>query len=61
MLGIKLKLSTAFHPETDGQTEIMNQYLARRLRPFVNYYQDNWSELLPLVDYAQLTLRHENA
>lgn len=60
ILGIRLKLSTAFHPETDGQTEIMNQYLAQRLRPFVNYYQDNWSELLPVMDYAQLTLLHES-
>ena len=60
ILRIKLKLSTAFHPETDGQTEIMNQYLSQRLRPFVNYYQDNWSELLPLMDYAQLTLPHES-
>jgi len=56
ILGIKIKLSTAFHPQTDGQTEIMNQYLDQRLRPFVNYYQDNWSELLPMMDYAQLTL-----
>ena len=38
----------------------MNQYLAQRLRPFVNYYQDNWSELLPIMDYAQLTLPHES-
>ena len=52
ILSIKLKLSTAFHPQTDGQTEIMNQYLDQRLRPFVNYYQDNWSEMLPMMDYA---------
>ena len=59
ILGIKLKLSTAFHPQTDGQTEIMNQYIDQRLRPFVNYYQDNWSELLPIIDHAQFTLPHE--
>lgn len=60
ILGIQLKLSTAFHPQTDGQTEIMNQYLDQRLRPFVSYYQDNWSELLPMMDYAQLTLPHSS-
>lgn len=60
ILGVKLKLSTAFHPQTDGQTEIMNQYLDQRLRPYVNYYQENWSELLPLMDYAQLILPHSS-
>jgi transposase InsO family protein len=60
ILGIKLKLSTAYHPQTDGQTEIMNQYIDQRLRPFVNYYQDNWSELLPMIDYAQATVPHES-
>lgn len=60
LLGTRLKLSTAYHPQTDGQTEIMNQYLGQRLRPFVNYYQDNWSELLPMMDYAQLTLPHSS-
>lgn len=60
ILGIRLKLSTAYHPQTDGQTEIMNQYLDQRLRPFVNHYQDNWSDLLPMMDYAQLTLPHSS-
>lgn len=60
LLGTQLRLSTAHHPQTDGQTEIMNQYLEQRLRPFVNYYQDNWSELLPMMDYAQLTLPHSS-
>jgi hypothetical protein len=60
ILGIKLKLSTAYHPQTDGPTEIVNQYLDQRLRPFVNYFQDNWAELLPLMDYAQATLPHDS-
>ena len=60
ILGIKLKLSTAYHPQTDGQTEIMNQYLDQRLRPYVSYYQDNWSEMLPIMDHAQLVLPHDS-
>ena len=60
LLGIKLKLSTAHHPQTDGQTKIINQYLEQRLKPFINYYQDNWLELLPIMDYAQLTLPHSS-
>jgi transposase InsO family protein len=60
ILGIRIKLSTSHHPQTDGQTEVMNQYLDQRLRPFITYHQDNWSELLPMMDYAQLTLWHES-
>ena len=52
LMGIKQKLSTAYHPQTDGNTEIMNQYLDQRLRPFISYYQDNWSDLLPCMDWA---------
>jgi transposase InsO family protein len=60
ILSVKLKLSTAFHPQTDGQTEIINQYIDQRLRPFVSYYQDNWSEMLPLIDHTQLVLPHDS-
>jgi transposase InsO family protein len=60
ILGIRLKLSTAEHPQTDGQTEIANQYLDQRLRPFVNHYKDNWSELLPMMDFASAMLVHES-
>jgi transposase InsO family protein len=58
IIGVRIKLSTAYHKQTDGQTEIMNKYIDQRLRPFVNYYQDNWSDLLPLIDRAQVTLPH---
>jgi transposase InsO family protein len=60
IIGVEIRLSTADHPQTDGQTEIMNQYNDQRLRPFVNYYQDDWSDQLPLMDYAQLTLPYSS-
>jgi hypothetical protein len=60
IIGVKIKLSTAYHKETDGQTEIMNRYIDQRLRPFVSYYQDNWSDLLPLMDRVQMTLPHSS-
>ena len=60
ILGIKMKLSTADHPQTDGQTENMNQYIDQRLRPFVSFYQDDWDELIPMVDFAQATLVQES-
>jgi len=44
MLGIDSKLSTAFHPQTDGQTERMNQELEQYLRMFINYQQEQWPE-----------------
>lgn len=52
LLGVKLKLSTAFHPQTDGQTERLNQTMETYLRSYVNYQQDNWAELLPLAQFA---------
>ena len=44
--------STAFHPQTDGQTERLNQTLEQYLRIFINYDQDDWVQLLPLAEYA---------
>ena len=44
MLGIKTKLSTAFHPQTDRQTERMNQELEQYLRMFINHHQEQWLE-----------------
>jgi transposase InsO family protein len=41
ILQIKLKLSTARHTQTDGQTEIANQYIQQRLRPYINFAQDD--------------------
>ena len=49
---IKLTTSTAYHPQTDGQTEHVNQKMEQFLHLFVNERQDNWDELLPLGKFA---------
>jgi hypothetical protein len=51
-LGPKLRLSTAFHPESDGQTERTNQTLEQYLRCYINYPQNNWVEYLPIAQFA---------
>jgi len=52
MLGVKRCMSTAYHPQTDGQTERTNQVLEGYLRTFVNYDQDDWYQLLPLAEHT---------
>ena len=52
LMGTRLKLSTAFHPETDGQTERTNQTLEQYLRHYVNNTQNNWAQLLPMAQLA---------
>ena len=51
-LGIKQKMSTAYHPQTDGQMEWVNQVLGDYLHIFVNYDQDDWYHLLPVAEFA---------
>jgi len=52
MLGVKRRMSTAYHPQNDGQTERTNQVLEGYLRTFVNYDQNDWYQLLPLAEHA---------
>ena len=51
-LGTKVKLLTAYHPWTDGQTEQTNQTLEQYLRHYINFKQNNWIDLLPLAQFA---------
>ena len=51
-LGITSKLSTAYHPQTDGQTERANQDVERYLRSYCNYMQDDWSTWLSMAEFA---------
>jgi len=52
MLGIETRLLTAFHPQTDGQTEQMNQELEQYLRFFIDHRQKDWLEWLALAEFA---------
>ena len=52
MVGIQQNISTAFHPQTDGQTERVNAVLEQYLRGYCGYQQDNWAELLTMSEFA---------
>jgi hypothetical protein len=52
MLGIEGKLSTAYHPQTDGQTERTNQEIEQFLRSFVDHRQENWPEWLAVAEFT---------
>jgi Reverse transcriptase (RNA-dependent DNA polymerase)/RNase H-like domain found in reverse transcriptase/Integrase zinc binding domain/Chromo (CHRromatin Organisation MOdifier) domain/Retroviral aspartyl protease len=51
-MGTSLKMSTAFHPQTDGQTERMNRVLEDMLRNYVDPCQDDWDKHLPMAEFA---------
>ena len=51
MLGITQNLSTAYHPQTDGQSERMNQTMEGLLRIFCNHQANDWAEWLSVVQY----------
>ena len=51
-LGIKRRLSIAFHPQTNGQTERKNSTIEAYLQAFVNFEQNDWARLLPIAEFA---------
>jgi len=52
LLGIQTKLSTAYHPQTDGQMERINQELEQYLRVFIDYRQEQWPDWLGMAEFA---------
>jgi hypothetical protein len=59
-LNTKRRLSTAFHPQTDGQTERQNQVLEQYLRTYCNYEQDDWANLLVAAELAYNDSQHDS-
>jgi hypothetical protein len=57
-LRMNLSYSSAYHPQTDGQTERINEVIEAYLRAFTNYTQDDWDEWLDLAEMAFNNSRH---
>jgi len=60
MLGIKSKLSTAFHPQTNRQTERVNQKLEQYLRMFIDHRQEQWPDWLGMAEFAYNNKTHSS-
>jgi hypothetical protein len=52
-------MSTAFHPQTDGQTERYNAELEAYLRIFCAYESDTWNKMLPIAQFVHNSRTHE--
>ncbi|KAB5587482.1 Retrotransposable element Tf2 [Ceratobasidium theobromae] len=59
LLQIAPSFSTAYHPQSDGQSEIKNQWLEGYLRAYVNHKQTDWSEWLPIAEFCHNNSRSE--
>jgi len=60
MLGIKSKLSMAFHSQTDRQTERVNQELEQYLRMFIDHRQEQWPEWLGIAEFMYNNKTHSS-
>ncbi|KAF8703907.1 hypothetical protein RHS03_06162, partial [Rhizoctonia solani] len=57
-LGIKPSFSSAYHLESDGQTERVNQFIEFYLRSYVAADNSDWASWLPLAEYAYNNTKH---
>ena len=60
MLGIESKMSTAFHPQTGGQMERVNQELEQYLRMFIDHRQEQWPDWLGTAEFAYNNKAHSS-
>ncbi|QRW23267.1 Retrotransposable element Tf2 protein [Rhizoctonia solani] len=60
-LGVKPAFSSAYHPESDGQTERVNQFIEFYLQSYVAADHSDWTTWLPLAEYAYNNAKHTSA
>jgi hypothetical protein len=58
LIGTEQKMSTAYHPQTDGQTERVNRVVEDMLRNYVGGKQDDWDEYLAAAEFAINNAHH---
>ncbi|KAJ1577331.1 hypothetical protein NDA12_006334 [Ustilago hordei] len=59
-MGVKHSLSTAYHLQTDGQTERVNQVIEQYLRMYCNYEQNDWANLLDTAAFVYNNMVHNS-
>ena len=57
---VKINLSSSYHPQTDGQTEVVNESIENYLRHFGAENQDDWDTLLVFAEFAFNNAKHES-
>ena len=60
LLGTKLRMSSAYHPQTDGSTEQANRTVTQMLRQCINDKQNDWVSKLPAIEFAINSARSES-
>jgi hypothetical protein len=58
LLGMETALSMAYHPQTDSQTEWINQELEQYLHLYINHMQTDWADWLPIAKFAYNNWEH---
>jgi len=58
MLGTKVSFSTSCHPQTNGQTEVVNRFLSTMLRAILKGNHRSWDECLPYIEFAYNRVVH---
>ena len=58
LLGSEQNLSTAYHPQTNGQSEQMNRTVKQYLQIFINYHQNDWKDWLSLAEFSYNNSAH---
>ena len=60
LIGVELRMSTSFHPQTDGATERANRTMTTMLRQAVEPHQRDWVAKLPAIEFALNSARSES-